>query len=328
MLDAENLNRILNALVAIVVGSGGVIALFYAMNALVAALPFKGKSRLLPWVYISPALVILVAYLVLPTIWTVYISFFDRRSEDFVGLDNYIFAFTDASMLVAFRNNLLWLVLVTGVSVALGLVIAVLVDKVKYEAFAKGLIFMPMAISFVGASVIWRFVYAYTPPEFEQIGLLNAILVQVGFEPIGWLVNKSVNNFALIAIMIWLQTGFCMVLLSSAVKGIPGDVLEAARMDGANELQIFWRITIPMIRSTITVVATTVVVLVLKVFDIVFVMTAGRLDTDVIASRMIKEMFNSRDFGRGSAIAVILLIAVIPVMAANIRRFRQQEVSR
>ncbi len=328
MLDADNLNRILGALVAIVVGSGGVIALFYAMNALVAVLPLKGKSRLLPWVYISPAVLVLVAYLVLPTIWTVYISFFDRRSEKFVGLANYLFAFTDSSMLVAFRNNLLWLVLVTGVSVSLGLVIAVLVDKVKYEAFAKGLIFMPMAISFVGASVIWRFVYAYTPPEFEQIGLLNALLVQFGMEPIGWLVNQSLNNFALIAIMIWLQTGFCMVLLSSAVKGIPGDVLEAARMDGANELQIFWRITIPMIRSTITVVATTVVVLVLKVFDIVFVMTGGRLDTDVIASRMIKEMFISGDFGRGSAIAVILLIAVIPVMAANIRRFRQQEVSR
>jgi alpha-glucoside transport system permease protein len=327
-MDAENLYRILGALVAIVVGSGGVIALFYAMNALVAVLPFQGKSRLLPWVYISPALLILVAYLVLPTIWTVYISFFDRRSENFVGLDNYIFAFTDASMLLAFRNNLLWLVLVTGVSVALGLVIAVLVDKVKYEAVAKGLIFMPMAISFVGASVIWRFVYAYTPPEFEQIGLLNAMLVPFGIEPIGWLVNKTVNNFALIAIMIWLQTGFCMVLLSSAVKGIPGDVLEAARMDGANELQIFWRITIPMIRSTITVVATTVVVLVLKVFDIVFVMTAGNLGTDVIASRMIKEMFKSQDFGRGSAIAVILLLAVIPVMVANIRRFRQQEVSR
>ncbi|MGB7416595.1 MAG: sugar ABC transporter permease [Thermosynechococcaceae cyanobacterium] len=326
MFDPENLSRILGALVAIVVGSGGVIALFYAMNALVTALPFKGKARLLPWVYISPALLVLTAYLVLPTIWTVFISFLGRRSDKFVGLDNYIFAFTDASMLVAFRNNLLWLVLVTGVSVSLGLVIAVLVDKVKYEAFAKGLIFMPMAISFVGASVIWRFVYAYTPPEFEQIGLLNAILVQLGGEPIGWLINKTFNNFALIAIMIWLQTGFCMVLLSSAVKGIPGDVLEAARMDGANELQIFWRITIPMIRSTITVVATTVVVLVLKVFDIVFVMTGGRLDTDVIASRMI-EIF-PRDFGRGSAIAVILLIAVIPVMVVNIRRFRQQEISR
>jgi alpha-glucoside transport system permease protein len=201
-----------------------------------------------------------------------------------------------------------------GVSVSLGLVIAVLVDRVKYEPLAKALIFLPMAISFVGASVIWRFVYAYQPPGVDQIGLLNAIVTGAGFEPIGWLVNKTVNNFALIAIMIWLQTGFAMVLLSSAVKGIPKDVIEAARIDGANEFQIFWRITIPMISSTIVVVSTTIIVLVLKVFDIVFVMTGGNLDTDVIASRMIKEMFNFRNFGRGSAIAVILLLAVIPVM--------------
>ena len=216
----------------------------------------------------------------------------------------------------------------SDLSVGLGLIIAVLVDRVRYEPVAKALIFLPMAISFVGASVIWRFVYAYQPPGIEQIGLLNAIVVALGFEPIGWLVNKGVNNLALIAIMIWLQTGFAMVLLSSAVKGIPQDVIEAARMDGASELQIFWRITIPMISSTIVVVSTTIIVLVLKVFDIVFVMTGGNLDTDVIASRMIKEMFNFRNFGRGSAIAVILLLAVIPVMAANIRRFQQQETNR
>jgi alpha-glucoside transport system permease protein len=199
---------------------------------------------------------------------------------------------------------------------------------VKYEPLAKSLIFLPMAISFVGASVIWRFIYAYRPASAEQIGLLNAIVTGLGFEPVGWLVNPAINNFALIAIMIWLQTGFCMVLLSSAVKGVPSDVLEAARVDGASEIQIFRRIIVPMIMPTVTVVATTVVVLVLKVFDIVFVMTGGNLGTDVIASRMIREMFNFRNYGRGSAIAVILLIAVIPVMVANIRRFRQQELNR
>ncbi|MEM6716743.1 MAG: sugar ABC transporter permease [Cyanobacteria bacterium P01_C01_bin.147] len=313
---------------AIMVGSGGVIALFYGANMLVNRLPYKARSRVLPWVYMTPALAVLTAFLILPTIRTIIISFMDRRSENFVGLDNYIFAFTNPDMLIAFRNNILWLGLVTGISVSLGLVIAVLVDRVKYEPFAKALIFLPMAISFVGASVIWRFVYAYQPPGVEQIGLLNAIAVSLGFEPIGWLVNKTVNNFALIAIMIWLQTGFAMVLLSSAVKGIPQDVVEAARIDGANEFQIFWRITIPMISSTIIVVSTTIIVLVLKVFDIVFVMTGGNLDTDVIASRMIKEMFNFRNFGRGSAIAVILLLAVIPVMVANIRRFQQQEANR
>jgi alpha-glucoside transport system permease protein len=185
-----------------------------------------------------------------------------------------------------------------------------------------------MAISFVGASVIWRFVYDYRPADTAQIGILNAILVALGFEPVGWLVERAINNFALIAIMIWLQTGFCMVLLSAAVKGIPNEIIEAARMDGANEVQIFWRVIIPMIRSTIVVVATTVIILVLKVFDIVFVMTAGNQGTEVIASRMIKEMFNFRDYGRGSAIAVILLLAIIPVMVTNIRRFREQEALR
>jgi alpha-glucoside transport system permease protein len=321
----DNFSRIISAIAAIIVGSGGTIGLFYLANYLVEQLPRRWRSHILPWVYTLPAILFLLAYLILPSLRTIYLSFFDRESLNFVGLENYFYAFTNNSMLIAFRNNILWLVLVTGISVSLGLAIAVLVDRVKYEAVAKGLIFLPMAISFVGASVIWRFMYAYKPPETEQIGLLNALVTSLGFEPVGWLVDKSINNFALIVIMIWLQTGFCMVLLSSAVKGIPQDIIEAARMDGASELQIFWRIIIPTISSTITVVATTVIVLVLKVFDIVFVMTAGNLDTDVIASLMIKQMFTFRHFGRGSAIAVILLLAVIPIMVANIRRFKQQE---
>jgi alpha-glucoside transport system permease protein len=321
----DNFSRIISAIAAIIIGSGGTIGLFYLANYLTEKLPRSWRSQILPWVYTLPAILFLSAYLVLPSLRTIYLSFFDRQSLNFVGWDNYLYAFTNNSMLIAFRNNLLWLVLVTGISVALGLAIAVLVDRVRYEAIAKGLIFLPMAISFVGASVIWRFMYAYKPPGTEQIGLLNAIVTSLGFEPVGWLVDKSINNFALIVIMIWLQTGFCMVLLSSAVKAIPQDIIEAARMDGANELQIFWRIIIPTISSTITVVATTVIVLVLKVFDIVFVMTAGNLDTDVIASLMIKQMFNFRHFGRGSAIAVVLLLAVIPIMAINIKRFKQQE---
>lgn len=321
----DNFSRIFSAISAIIIGSGGTIGLFYLANYLTEKLPRQWRSHILPWVYTFPAILFLSAYLVLPSLRTIYLSFFDRQSLNFVGWDNYLYAFTNNSMLIAFRNNLLWLVLVTSISVALGLAIAVLVDRVRYEAIAKGLIFLPMAISFVGASVIWRFMYAYKPPGTEQIGLLNAIVTSLGFEPVGWLVDKSINNFALIIIMIWLQTGFCMVLLSSAVKAIPQDIIEAARMDGANELQIFWRIIIPTISSTITVVATTVIVLVLKVFDIVFVMTAGNLDTDVIASLMIKQMFNFRHFGRGSAIAVVLLLAVIPIMAVNIKRFKQQE---
>jgi len=321
----EVFSRILDVVLAIILGSGGVIGLFYLANYGINALPKPWNRNLLPWVYIAPAMALLSAYLILPTIQTIYLSFFDGRSENFVGLKNYVFAFTDQAMLVAFRNNLLWLVLVTGFSVSLGLIIAVLVDKVRYEPIAKSLIFLPMAISFVGASVIWKFMYAYKPAGDEQIGLLNFVMVNLGFEPVGWLVERSFNNFALIAIMIWLYTGFCMVILSAAVKGIPEDIIEAARIDGANSWQIFWRVTIPMIRSTILVVSTTVIILVLKVFDIVFVMTGGNQGTEVIASRMIKEMFNFRNFGRGSAIAVILLMLIIPVMIGNIRRFRAEE---
>ena len=317
--------KILSIVIAVILGCGGVIALFYGMNLFVNRLPHKWRSQILPWVYLAPALLLLTAYLILPTLNTIYISFFDKRSQNFIGLDNYIFAFTSQTLLVAFRNNLLWLVLVTGFSVGLGLIMAVLMDRVRYESIAKSLIFLPMAISFVGASVIWRFVYAFRPEGSQQIGLLNGMITSLGFKPVGWLVEQSFNNVALIAIMIWLQTGFCLILLSAAVKGIPKDIIEAARMDGATEWQIFWKITIPMITSTIAVVATTVVISVLKVFDIVFVMTAGNQGTEVIASRMIKEMFNYRDYGRGSAIAVILLLAIVPVMISNIRRFRQQE---
>ncbi len=325
----SNIELILKALLAIFLGSVGVIAVFYGLNILVEKfVSQRFRTKVLPWIYVGPSVLLLTLYLVIPALRTFYLSFFSSNSKAFVGLENYIFVLTAPDTLITFRNNLLWLVLVTAISVGLGLVIAVLIDRVKYEAIAKSLIFLPMAISFVGASVIWRFIYAYRPEGAEQIGLLNAIITGLGFAPVGWLVNPAINNFALIAIMIWLQTGFCMVLLSSAVKGVPDDVLEAARVDGANEIQIFRRIIVPMIMPTVLVVATTVIVLVLKVFDIVFVMTGGNLGTDVIASRMIREMFNFRNYGRGSAIAVILLLAVIPVMVANIRRFRQQELDR
>lgn len=317
-------SKLLTATLAIVLGCGGILALFYGANALVERLaPERRKNQILPWVYLAPALLLLAAYLVIPTLVTVYLSLLDARSQAFVGLANYLALLTDKGMGIALRNNLLWLVGVTAMSVSLGLLIAVLADRVRYEVVPKTLIFLPMAISFVGASVIWKFIYAFRPAGTAQIGLLNGVVTSLGFEPVGWLVERSINNVALIAIMIWLQTGFCMVLLSAAVKGIPSEILEAARMDGASELQVFWRITVPMIRSTILVVSTTTILLVLKVFDIVYVMTAGNQGTEVLASRMFKEMFSFRHYGRGSAIAVLLLLAVISVMVANIREFRQ-----
>lgn len=316
-------------LLAILVGVGGIAALYVVMDLLIRLLPDKAQQRVRPWAYLGPLLFILAFYLVYPTLNTIYLSFLDKHSERFVGLDNYIFTVTNPAMRTAFRNNLLWLVLLTTFSVGLGLVIAVLANRVRYETVAKSIIFLPLAISFVGASVIWRFVYAFKPAEVPQIGLLNAVLVNLlGTEPVGWLVNKATNNLSLIAVGVWLQTGFCMVVLSAAIKSIPTEIIEAARVDGANGWQIFWRIIVPMISSTIAVVATTVVINALKAFDIVFVLTNGNRGTEVLANRMYKEMFHFRDFGRASAIAVILLLAIIPVMAANIRRFQEQEAIR
>ena len=282
-----------------------------------------------PWLYMAPALLILLGYLVYPTVSTIYYSFFDKRLEHFIGLENYRWVFTSKAMRIAFRNNLLWLVLFTALTVSLGLILAVLLDRVRYETIAKSIIFLPMAISFVGAGVIWKFVYAFRPADAPQIGLLNAIWVSVfQGEPIGWLNNRAVNNFALILVGVWIWTGFCMVILSAAYKGIPRELLEAARVDGANEWQVFWHVTIPVMLPTIAVVTTTMVINVLKVFDIVYVMTNGNFGTEVMANRMYKEMFQFRHFGRASAIAVILLLAIVPVMLANIRRFREQEAMR
>ena len=288
----------------------------------------KRRRDWTPWLYLAPALVILFVYLVYPIAGTVYYSFFDKRSEKFVGLANYTWALTSKPMLIAIRNNLLWLVFFTVFVVGFGLLLAVLADRVRYESPLKSIIFLPMAISFVGAGVIWKFVYAFRPKGAEQIGLLNAIITALGGEPIGWLVNRSINNFALIVVGIWVWTGFCMVVLSAAYKGIPRELIEAARVDGANEWQIFRRITLPLMMPTIAVVTTTMVINVLKVFDIVYVMTNGDFGTEVLANRMYKEMFNFRNYGRASAIAVVLLLAIVPVMLINIRRFQEEEALR
>ena len=288
----------------------------------------SSKRDWVPWLYVGPALLILGIYLVYPIVGTVYYSFFDKRSEHFVGLANYKWAVTAKIMHTAIRNNILWLIFFTVFVVGFGLLLAVLTDRVRYESPLKSIIFLPMAISFVGAGVIWKFVYAYRPKGAPQIGLLNAIVTALGGEPVGWLVNRNINNFALIVVGIWVWTGFCMVVLSAAYKGIPRELLEAARVDGATEWQTFRHVTLPLMVPTIAVVTTTMVINVLKVFDIVYVMTNGDFGTEVLANRMYKEMFNFRNYGRASAIAVILLLAIIPVMLINIRRFQEEEALR
>jgi alpha-glucoside transport system permease protein len=329
-LRDSDANRGLIVLVAIVVGVFGVYGLYWAMDFVNNQLPERFSSRIRPWVFVGPALSILALFLVYPTVRTIWLSFLDADGEEFIGLDNYTYAFTNDVMLTAFRNNLLWIVVGTAFTVGLGLGIATLVDRLgkRAETVSKSIIFVPMAISFVGAAVVWNFMYAFRPAGSNQIGLFNAIWTGLGGDPVLWLSKEPWNNLLLIVVLIWLQTGFTMVILSAAIKGVPNDIIEAARIDGATELQIFWRVVIPTIKSTIVVVTTTMIILILKVFDIVWVMTSGDFGTEVIASHMIRQAFRFFDDGKGAAIAVVLLIAVIPVMIMNVRRFREEEALR
>ena len=323
-------NRVVIVGVALVVGVAGVFGLYWVMDFVTDQLPERIGARVRPWVFVGPALSVLALFLVWPTLRTIWLSFRDEDGEAFVGLENYQFAFSDDVMLTAFRNNVIWLIVGTVGTVGLGLVIATLVDKLqrRSESVAKSIIFLPMAISFVGASIIWGFIYAFRPAGRPQIGLFNAIWTGLGNDPVLWLSQEPWNTFLLVVVLIWLQTGFAMVILSAAIKSVPDDILEAARIDGASEFQVFWRVVVPTIRSTIVVVTTTMIILILKVFDIVWVMTSGDFGTEVIASQMIRQAFRFFDDGRGAAIAVVLLAAVIPIMIVNVRRFREEEALR
>jgi alpha-glucoside transport system permease protein len=321
------MDRLILGMVVIVGVPLATVAYIWLLEWVLMRLPYGTAAKIRPWLWLLPSFLLLGFFLIYPGINTFRISFMNARATEYVGLGNYQFAFTDPAMLSAFRNNFLWLVFFTGGTVVLGLVIAVLADRVRYETVIKTVIFLPMAISYVAAGVIWTLMYDFQPANRPQTGTINAVLTAVipGFEPRAWLFDPSFNNPALIIIGIWIWTGFCMVILSAALKGIPEELMEAARVDGANEWQVFWGIILPLMRSTIAVVATTMVINVLKIFDIVYVMTNGLLNTEVVANRMYKEMFNYRHFGRASALAVVLLLATVPIMIINIRRFRQQE---
>jgi alpha-glucoside transport system permease protein len=320
-------NRFLVVLIAIVWGVGGVMLLYYVTNWLVEKFPKEWRNRLQPFIFVGPALAILAWFLAIPTFRTLLLSFQDQNSRVFVGMDNYIFALTDRIMLEAFRNNLLWMIFGTFFSVSLGLIIAVMADRSRFENIYKIIIFMPMAISFVGAGVIWKFIYTYRGEGagIAEIGLLNAIVIALGGTSQPWLQQPPWNNFFLIVIMVWLQTGYTMVILSSAIKGIPAELLEAARVDGSNELHIFFNIIIPTIKGTLITVSTTILIFSLKLFDIVRVMTGGNYGTNVIANEFYLQRFTYGNAGRASAIAIILLVAVVPVMMYNLRQFRERK---
>jgi alpha-glucoside transport system permease protein len=321
-LRDSNADRIVIAITAILWGVGGIAALYFVFNNIVEKLPGNWMSRLQPFVFVGPAVVLLAWYLAVPTLRTLSLSFFDARSTNFVGLQNYIAVFTQRQMVEAWTNNLLWIVVGTALVVVFGLLIAILADRSPFENAAKSLIFMPMAISMVGAGVIWKFIYDNNP----NIGLLNAVVTGLGGEPQAWLtLVQPWNNVFLILVVVWLQTGYAMVLISAAIKGIPEELLEAARVDGANEIQIFFRIILPSIAPTLLTVITTVVIFMLKIFDVVMVMTGGQFGTEVVGVRFYREAFTAGNAGFASAIAIVLLIAVIPVMVYNLRQFGKRE---
>ena len=318
--------QIVQVLVAIVWGVGGVALLYVVTNWLVMKLPTKIARNLQPFVFVGPAVVIMGWFLAVLVVRSLIASFRNYLGTAWVGLENYKFAFTDPRMLETFRNNLLWLVFGTFFSVAFGLLIATLADRSKAEVLYKSIIFTPYALSFVGAGVIWKFIYTYkgTGVGIREIGLLNAVVTALGGTPQPWLNLTPWNNFFLIVIMVWLQTGYAMVILSSAIKGVPAELLEAARIDGANEFKIFFSIIIPYIKGTLLTVTTTIIIFSLKTFDIVRVMTGGNNGTNVIANEFYLQSFTYNHAGRASAIAIILLLLVTPVIINNIRSFNQQ----
>jgi alpha-glucoside transport system permease protein len=326
-------------LVVVLVGVPGVLAAYTVGGEfLVRRLPDKARPSVRPWIWVGPALVLVTLFLVLPAIGTLIQSFEDNKGN-FDGLANFsaqLGGFPTGGAWIAIRDNLFWLIFYTLFVLAFGLLLAVIFDRVPYESLVKSLIFMPMAISSVALVVIWKFMYAYQPPGQPQTGTLNFLLNTLFHQdPRTWVQDTTpllglfpLNNLALIAAAVWGIVGFSMVILSAALKGIPADLLEAARVDGAGEITIFRRVIFPLMMPTVVVVGTTLVIFALKAFDVVYAMTNGNYDTDVLANRMYKLLYNSFDYGGASAVAVILLLTVVPVLIFNLRQFRAVESRR
>ncbi len=338
-MDFSVLLTDLPTLVAVIVGVPAVLAAYIIGGEyLVRRLPDKWRPSVRPWIWVAPALALVAGFLVIPSIGTVFTSFQDKHGN-FVGLNNYatqLGGFPTGGAWIAIRDNLYWLIFYTLFVLAFGLLLAVLFDRVPYENVVKSLIFMPMAISSVATVIIWKFMYAYQPPGQPQTGTLNYLLNTLFHQdPRTWIQDTTpllglipINNLALIAAAVWGIVGFSMVILSAALKGIPGDLLEAARVDGAGEITIFRRVIFPLMMPTVVVVGTTLVIFALKAFDTVYAMTAGNYETDVLANRMYKLLYFSNDNPGASAVAVILLVTVVPVLIFNLRQFRAVESRR
>ena len=324
--------KVINALLAIIGGVAGILVLYWVLNFLAERLPEKWEGRLKPYFYILPALAAIGLFLIYPAVQTIVYSFANPTSTKWVGLKNYTDLLTTKDFQITLVNTLLWIIIVPTFVVVLGLAVAVLADRLSSggERLSKTLIFLPMAISGVAMAAIWRFVYEVRPAGTTQIGLQNAVWTGLGGNPVAWLQEDTfkLNTLFLMIILIWGQTGFAMVLLSAAIKGVPEDTLEAARIDGANERQAFFRVVVPQIWGTIITVFITVLIGVMKIFDVVYVMTNGNFNTNVIAVRFFNELITNGDAGKAAAIVVMLMLAVIPVMVYQVRNFRAEEASR
>ena len=323
-------DKLVTAIIVVIAVPAVLVGYIWGTEQVLRLVSERMKPRIRPWLWLLPAFGFLGVFLVYPMIGTVVTSLQDKFGKKFVGLTNYAWFFGSDDALTALKNNALWLIFLTLLTVGLGLLIAVLVDRVRYESVAKSVIFVPLAISMVAAGVIWLYMYGYSPPGSPQTGTLNAAIGAVGISPVPWLQVEtfSVNTFALIIVMAWMWTGFAMVIISAALKGINPELLEAARVDGATELQVFRGIIFPLLVPTLVVISTTMIITALKAFDVVFTMTGGQLKTNVIGTLMYQEMFSFGNSARGAAIAVVLLVAIVPIMFFNISRFRAQEAIR
>ena len=333
-MDQEFAAQAFFALRTIIIGVFGCVAWFWLSNLVLdrvfpAAGPDAGRniaraSAIRPWLFLGPALVLLGVYLVYPIFVSVWLSLFDAEGRKFVGLSNYLWLLQDAKFHESLRNNALWLVVVPTLSTLFGLLAAALTDRIRWGNLAKSFIFMPMAVSFVGASVVWKFVYDYRGEGQAEIGILSAIVSALGGKPEAWLTLPGLNSFLLMIVLVWIQTGFAMVILSAALRGVPEETIEAAILDGANPFQIFFRIKVPQIMPTVVVVWTTITITVLKVFDIVLAMTNGQWETQVLANYMYDKLFRSLDWGVGSASAMVIMAMVTPILVWNVISTRRE----
>ncbi|MCU1482088.1 MAG: putative alpha-glucoside transporter,permease component [Subtercola sp.] len=319
MTTAELLNKIEQVVIALAAFAAVIGLLLF----LIDRAPKKRKDFFQLVGFVAPAFIILIIGLVYPAIRTAIQSLYDAKGN-FIGFDNFVWAFTQPDSLVSLRNTVIWVILTPILSTVIGLAYAVFIDKSRGEKYFKALVFMPMAISFVGASIIWKFVYEYRPTSANQIGILNQVVVWLGGEPVQWLQAVPANTVFLIIVMVWIQTGFAMVVLSAAIKGVPTEIVEAAQLDGTNAWQRFLHVTIPGIQGSLVVVVTTISIATLKVFDIVRTMTAGNFDTSVLANEMYTQAFRAGEPGRGSALALILFVLVLPIVIYNVRVLRKQ----